>query len=400
MQGEAATRARARDRRAHRSGAPSSRRRSSGANATDPRRPASATRRSSRGRSRPTSGSSPRTRQRIGHGSGRSPRSPLRRDGSPRPPSAIRPRTSARRLRGGGSGASPARADGDARDHGDPLAALAVMEEVRATARGPGLLHARDQEEAGFVDEDEVGTQPRDVSLMPGQICFFQRSIRSSPRSSACRSGFLNEGSTCRSEGHGVRIDFSRPGKPTDNCFIETFNRSLRDECLNVDWFETLEDARAKIEAWRRNYNESRPHQALNELAPAEFAARIRDLETGTEPQHAENQPWIWSEKPKRLRSVRRARRSGRTAVSRGGGVPRCDAPPRRGSSPRVMTPVVSQRRGPRYCRSCPEALTVRERFLERERAHAPATPRPERTSSRVPGSGTCVIVTDRPVAS
>jgi putative transposase len=88
---------------------------------------------------------------------------------------------------------------------------------------------------------------------------------------------------------HGVRIDFSRPGKPTDNCFIETFNGSLRDECLNVHWFETLEDARAKIEAWRRDYNESRPHQALNELAPAEFAARIRDLETGTEVQNAEN---------------------------------------------------------------------------------------------------------------
>lgn len=47
---------------------------------------------------------------------------------------------------------------------------------------------------------------------------------------------------------HGVRIDFSRPGKPTDNCFIESFNGSLRDECLNVHWFETLEDARAKIE--------------------------------------------------------------------------------------------------------------------------------------------------------
>lgn len=46
---------------------------------------------------------------------------------------------------------------------------------------------------------------------------------------------------------HGVRIDFSRPGKPTDNCFIETFNGSLRDECLNVHWFESLEDARAKL---------------------------------------------------------------------------------------------------------------------------------------------------------
>jgi putative transposase len=88
---------------------------------------------------------------------------------------------------------------------------------------------------------------------------------------------------------HGVRIDFSRPGKPTDNCFIETFNGSLRDECLNVHWFESLEDAQAKIEAWRRDYNESRPHQALAELAPAEFAARIGNLEKGPRLQTAEN---------------------------------------------------------------------------------------------------------------
>jgi len=88
---------------------------------------------------------------------------------------------------------------------------------------------------------------------------------------------------------HGVRIDFSRPGKPTDNCFIETFNGSLRDECLNVHWFESLEDAKEKIEGWRRDYNESRPHQALNEQTPAEFAGRSKDLEIGTSLQTAEN---------------------------------------------------------------------------------------------------------------
>lgn len=60
---------------------------------------------------------------------------------------------------------------------------------------------------------------------------------------------------------HHVQIDFSRPGKPTDNCFVETFNGSLRDECLNVHWFETLDDAIEKIEAWRVEYNESRPHR-------------------------------------------------------------------------------------------------------------------------------------------
>jgi putative transposase len=78
---------------------------------------------------------------------------------------------------------------------------------------------------------------------------------------------------------HGVRIDFSRPGKPTDNCFIETFNGSLRDECLNVHWFETLEEAKVRIEAWRRDYNESRPHQALRDQTPVEFAAQAKELE-------------------------------------------------------------------------------------------------------------------------
>jgi putative transposase len=70
---------------------------------------------------------------------------------------------------------------------------------------------------------------------------------------------------------HGVRVDSSRPGKPTDNAFIETFNGSLRDECLNLHWFETLAEARAVIEAWRRNYNESRPYMGLGHRTPQEY---------------------------------------------------------------------------------------------------------------------------------
>ena len=88
---------------------------------------------------------------------------------------------------------------------------------------------------------------------------------------------------------HGVRIDFSRPGKPTDNCFIESFNGSLRDECLNVHWFESMEEARAKIEAWRIDYNESRPHQALQEETPAQFAMRAKELERSMSLPTAEN---------------------------------------------------------------------------------------------------------------
>jgi putative transposase len=71
---------------------------------------------------------------------------------------------------------------------------------------------------------------------------------------------------------HGVEIDFTRPGKPTDNAFIESFNGRVRQECLNESWFLSLEDARSKVEAWRDEYNNERPHSALGQQAPALFA--------------------------------------------------------------------------------------------------------------------------------
>ena len=71
---------------------------------------------------------------------------------------------------------------------------------------------------------------------------------------------------------NGVTLDFSRPGKPTDNAYVESFNGRLRDECLNAHWFLSLADAKAKIEAWRRQYNESRPHTSLGWLTPQQFA--------------------------------------------------------------------------------------------------------------------------------
>jgi putative transposase len=68
-----------------------------------------------------------------------------------------------------------------------------------------------------------------------------------------------------------VTLDFSRPGKPVDNAFIESFNGSFRDECLNVNWFLSLEDAKEKIESWRRDYNEYRPHSSLDNLTPVQY---------------------------------------------------------------------------------------------------------------------------------
>jgi len=71
-----------------------------------------------------------------------------------------------------------------------------------------------------------------------------------------------------------VIMDYSRPGKPTDNPFVESFNGSFRDECLNAHWFLSLEDAAMKIEAWRIEYNNFRPHSSLNDMTPAEFIAQ------------------------------------------------------------------------------------------------------------------------------
>ncbi len=72
---------------------------------------------------------------------------------------------------------------------------------------------------------------------------------------------------------NGVRLEFSRPGKPTDNAFAESFNGHFRVECLDQHWFASLEEARQTIEAWRVEYNTERPHRALKHLAPATWEA-------------------------------------------------------------------------------------------------------------------------------
>jgi len=76
---------------------------------------------------------------------------------------------------------------------------------------------------------------------------------------------------------NNVNLEYSRPGKPTDNGHIESFNGSFRDECLNTNWFMSLEDAREKISSWKTDYNEFRPHSALTYQTPAEFAAKATE---------------------------------------------------------------------------------------------------------------------------
>jgi putative transposase len=71
----------------------------------------------------------------------------------------------------------------------------------------------------------------------------------------------------------GVQLCFIRPGRPVENGFIESFNGRLRDECLNVEWFTSLEEAREKLASWREHYNYRRPHSALDDRPPAVFAS-------------------------------------------------------------------------------------------------------------------------------
>jgi len=90
----------------------------------------------------------------------------------------------------------------------------------------------------------------------------------------------VDNGSECASRamdawayGHRIGLDFIRPGKPVENGYIESFNGRLRDECLNVSLFFSLEDARQKLEQWRGDYNQARPHSSLNDQAPQAYAA-------------------------------------------------------------------------------------------------------------------------------
>ena len=81
------------------------------------------------------------------------------------------------------------------------------------------------------------------------------------------------------------RIDLRhiQPGRPMQNGHVESFNGKLRDECLNISWFRNLFDARRQISAWKREYNEQRPHSSLQYQTPAEFARSVPSPSTSSD---------------------------------------------------------------------------------------------------------------------
>jgi putative transposase len=109
------------------------------------------------------------------------------------------------------------------------------------------------------------------------------KSSRGVPKVLFCDNGseFTSQAMDLWAYRNGVKIDFSRPGKPTDNAFVESFNGTFRSECPNIHWFMDLKEARQLIEDWRQEYKESRPHASLDDRTPSEFASQIaarRDL--------------------------------------------------------------------------------------------------------------------------
>ena len=79
---------------------------------------------------------------------------------------------------------------------------------------------------------------------------------------------------------YGVQLDFIRPGRPVENGYIESFTEGFGDECLNVEIFVALADVRDKLQRWREDYNQVRPHSALPDSAPATFASQWAETST------------------------------------------------------------------------------------------------------------------------
>lgn len=101
--------------------------------------------------------------------------------------------------------------------------------------------------------------------------------VRGYPRAIVCDNGpeFVSAALDEWAHHHQVVLDFIDPGKPVQNAFIESFNGTFRDECLNESWFVSLADAQRTIEAWRVDYECERPHSRLKDRTPREFALAL-----------------------------------------------------------------------------------------------------------------------------
>lgn len=100
---------------------------------------------------------------------------------------------------------------------------------------------------------------------------------RGKPRCITCDNGteFTSKAMFFWSKDQQVKLNFIQPGKPTQNAFIESFNGKFRDNCLNLHWFRSMDEARELIDKWRLDYNEIRLHSSLNYQPPSVFARAV-----------------------------------------------------------------------------------------------------------------------------
>jgi putative transposase len=102
------------------------------------------------------------------------------------------------------------------------------------------------------------------------------KKMRTLPAQIVCDNGteFTSKAFRRWAKENGVEIHYIDKGEPTQNAFVESFNGKFRDECLNEEWFKSLEEARSIIDAWRLEYNSERPHSGLKGLTPYEFIGK------------------------------------------------------------------------------------------------------------------------------
>ena len=143
----------------------------------------------------------------------------------------------------------------DALANGRALRALTVLDDFT--------------KESPVIEVDTSLSAPRVTRVLDEVI-----EERGSPESLRLDNGpeFTSRCFVAWAESRRIRLIYIQPGKPVQNSFIESFNGRFRDECLNANWFENLADARRKIEAWRLDYNQQRPHSSLAYRTPEEFA--------------------------------------------------------------------------------------------------------------------------------
>ena len=115
-----------------------------------------------------------------------------------------------------------------------------------------------------------------DTSISGARLTRFMDTLGRKPKTIVCDNGpeLTSKAMFFWSRERSIRLHFIQPGKPTQNAFVESFNGKFREYCLNLHWFRSLDEARERINEWRRHYNEERPHSSLGRLSPKQFAER------------------------------------------------------------------------------------------------------------------------------